>query len=117
MLNHVCEGKVLKYENATGKAIPSGEPVVIGALFGLAVREIPDGGSGSVAISEVFEVRKAAGAVPQGAKLYWDADGSPVSGAAGSGALTTTATDNLAAGAAFAGAADNAPTVQIKLNV
>ena len=33
MLNHVCEGKVLKYENATGKAIPSGEPVVIGALF------------------------------------------------------------------------------------
>ncbi len=43
----------------------------------MAVADIAISASGAVAIKEVFDIRKANGAITQGVKLYWDADGNP----------------------------------------
>lgn len=114
--NRICDGKILTYTNSTGADILSGSPVLIGALLGVALLDIPDELSGSVAIENVYEIRKATGAITQGAKLYWDADGNPVGGPSQTGALTTTADGNTYAGVAFAAAGSTVATVQIKLN-
>lgn len=115
-LNHTCEGKVLNYTNATGVDIPSGAPVLIGATLGVALTDIPDTLSGPVAIQEVFTVRKASGAIAQGAKLYWDADGNHVGGLSLVGALTTTEGGNVYAGRAYEAAGATDGSVLIKLN-
>jgi predicted RecA/RadA family phage recombinase len=114
--NFVCNGETLTYANA-GAAIASGAPLLVGVRLGVALGDIAaTSGTGEVAVSGVFAVRKVTGAITQGALLYWDADANPVEGTAGSGALTTTATDNTLAGFAYAAAASGAATVQIKLN-
>jgi len=115
-LNHIQSGKVINYTNSGGTAIKPGQVVVIGTLVGVALVYIAAGESGSVAIEEVYEVPKATGAIAQGAAVYWDADGNPVGGVAGSGAIVTTPTDNTLAGKAFAGVASDAAVVRVKLN-
>jgi predicted RecA/RadA family phage recombinase len=115
-LNKYSEGKVLDYTNASGVDIASGDTVLIGTLLGVALVNIPDGETGSVAIEGVFEIRKATGAITQGANLYWDADGNPVEGASQTGALTTTSSGNTLGGRAFAAAAEADATVLTKLN-
>lgn len=114
--NRICDGNVLTYTNTTGADILSGSPVVIGALLGVALVDINDDLSGSVAIEGVYELPKGSVTITQGVKLYWDADSIPVGGSTGTGALTTTATDNAYAGVAMAAAVEAAATVQIKLN-
>lgn len=114
-LNKIAEGKILDYLNESGSTILSGDPVLVGATLGVALCDIADDAIGSVAICEVFEIRKATGAVSQGALLYWDADGNPVVGASGIGCLTTTDTANVYAGRAYAAAESADATVQIKL--
>lgn len=115
-LNHIQPGKTIDYANGSGVDIASGDPVLIGKLLGVALVDIPDGSSGAVALEEVWELPKATGAITVGAQLYWDADGNPVGGTTGAGALTATSTDNVACGKAFASAAEAVATVQIKLN-
>jgi predicted RecA/RadA family phage recombinase len=61
-----------------------------------------------VQVAGVFSVPKAAGAVTQGAKLYWDAANS---------VLTTTASGNTVVGVAAAAAAGGDARVSILLNV
>lgn len=113
--NHIQRGKVLSYANATGAAIASGEVVVVGTRIGMALTDIANGAIGEVGMEDVFELPKATGAIAQGAVVYWDADGTPVGGTSGAGAATTTSTDNVEAGYAFAAAGESAATVQVKL--
>lgn len=115
-LNHIKPGQTLTYTNSSGVDIESGEPVLVGAVLGVATVDIADGTSGEVAIEEVWSVRKATGAVTQGANLYWDADGNPLGLATGIGCLTTTSTDNTLVGIAAAAAAETDTEVEIKLN-
>lgn len=109
--NFIEDGRVLQYLNNGGADIVSGEAVLVGKLMGVALVDIPVGASGSVVLERVWELPKAAGAVPQGAQLFWDP---------AAGALTTEAangeTDNVPAGKAFATAAADATTVRIKIN-
>lgn len=114
--NRICDGKVLNYPNASGVDIASGSPVLVGKLMGVALTDIVDTLTGSVAIEGVYEIRKITGAITQGADLYWDADGNPVGLASGLGCLTTTSSGNTYAGRAYAGAGSSDATVQIKLN-
>ncbi|UZP67723.1 DUF2190 family protein [Desulfovibrio mangrovi] len=114
--NHVQEGKKMNWTNGGAAAVVSGQAVVVGALVGVAAGDIAVGETGVLEVAEVRFLPKAAEAITQGAKLYWDANGNPVGGVAGSGCLTATATDNTYAGVAFAAAADTAATVDIKLN-
>jgi Uncharacterized conserved protein len=120
-LNRICEGKVLTYTNTSGVDILSGAPVLIGATLGVAITDIPNTLSGSVVIEDVYEIRKASGAIAQGAKLYWDADGNPQgsatgNGLSGTGCITTTENGNVYAGRAYHAAGATDATVQIKLN-
>ena len=59
--NHVQPGKVLDYVNDTGADIASGDVVKAGALLGVALKDIPDSETGSVAVDGVFAVPKVAG--------------------------------------------------------
>lgn len=107
--NHFQPGKVLDWLNSTGADVLSGELVLIGALAGVALVDIPKNAVGSVQIEEVFILPKTASeAITAGAVVYADAD---------SGEITATATGNTRVGvAAYAAAASDA-TVKVKLNI
>ena len=105
--NYVQEGEVLDY-TAGGAAILSGAVVVMGARVGIALAEIPALQVGSVAVTGVWELKKAAAdVVAQGALLYWDADDFQ---------LTTVAAGNTLAGYAAAPAAGGTTSARIKIN-
>ena len=73
--NHVQPGKVLDYVNDTGADIASGDVVKAGALLGVALKDIPDGETGSVAVDGVFAVPKVTGTpIAQGASVVFKAD-------------------------------------------
>lgn len=113
--NHIQKGDAMPFTNTTGSAIVSGQPVPVGTRCFLAMGDIPDGATGELATCEVWELPKATGSITQGAEVYFDADGDPVDGTAGAGAMTTVSTDNTGAGYAFAPAAESDPTVLVKL--
>lgn len=97
----VQPGKVITFVNGTGGDFSAGDVVVIGALVGVALVDIPDGESGSVSITGVHTLAKTGGtAWTQGAVLDWDAS---------AGAFQVTGTITPAAGdveeCAFAAAA------------
>ena len=58
MDNRVQDGNVITYANATGSAISSGDVVVMGNFCGVAVTDIANGASGSVAIEGVYQLTK-----------------------------------------------------------
>jgi predicted RecA/RadA family phage recombinase len=106
--NHIQKGAVMPYENTTEQDIASGSGVVVGALFGVALGDIPAGGCGQVALEEVFELPKAdAVGMTQGADLYWDAT---------AGVVTTETTGTHPCGVAFAAADAADDTVRVKIN-
>lgn len=84
-------------------AVTAGDVVVLGtSLVCIAKLDIAAGALGALATEGVFEVPKVTGIISAGAKLYYDADGDPVGGTAGSGAFSTTSSVGP-----FAGWADN----------
>ncbi len=106
--NFVQNGENITWTNGTGSDVASGDLVVIGVRVGVALVDIADGDSGTVAMSGVFEVPKeAALEISQGDLLYCDAT---------SGELDKTTTDQTLAGYAFAAAAGAASVVRVKLN-
>lgn len=71
--NFVQPGDVLTWTNG-GTAVVSGQVVRIGQILGVALVDIANGASGSVAIRGVFRVPKVSAAViAQGEALTWDA--------------------------------------------
>ncbi len=69
--NYVQEGDVLNYTNASGSTITSGTAILIGTWLGVALADIANGATGSVAIEGVFTVAKlSTDVVAQGALLY-----------------------------------------------
>ena len=114
--NFIQEGKRIEI-TASGAAISSGDLVLVNDLAVVALVDIADGDSGNAAPEGVWELSgKAAEAVNQGDKLYWDADGDPLVGTAGTGCITATPTDNQYIGIAWAAAAADVGTVPTKLN-
>lgn len=70
---YVQPGKVISWTNG-GSAVSSGDVVVIGQIIGVALVDIANGDSGSVAIDGVYTVPKVSGAViAQGEAMSWDA--------------------------------------------
>lgn len=69
---YVQQGEVITWTNG-GTAVVAGAVVVIGKLLGVALVDIANGESGSVAIQGVYTVPKVSGAViAQGENLTWD---------------------------------------------
>lgn len=69
--NYVQEGDVVQY--TAGANITAGSVVVMGNMLGVALVDIANGATGSVALEGVFMLPKVAGAViTQGQTLTWD---------------------------------------------
>lgn len=98
-----------------GSAVVAGQVVVQQNLVGIAKEAIAANVLGSLSVSGVFDVAQAAEIIPAGAPVYWDANGNPVGGVAGTGAATATASGNTFMGFAQAVTAAADATVRIAL--
>lgn len=105
MKNYIAVGRVLNVLAAA--AIASGELVKVGEVVGVAAVDIPATETGSVNVTGVYEVPKAAGAVAQGDKLYYDATAKNLT--------KTTTAPNVYAGYAYESAAAGDAVVLVKL--
>lgn len=105
--NFIQNGKTILWTNATGSDVASGEVVKINSLVGVAMVDIPDGLSGTVATGGVFQVPAVNTlTIDQGAAVYFDAT---------AGKMTSTAENNTFAGLAWATKVEAGTTVQVKL--
>lgn len=111
--NFVQDGLAIDY--TPGSDVSAGAIIVRGNTIGIAKRPIASGVLGALATAGVFDGVKANGAITAGDAIYWDADGDPQGGTAGTGAFTTTATGNTYAGRAVADAAETAEVVRFEL--
>jgi predicted RecA/RadA family phage recombinase len=107
------QGSVIDY--TPGSAVSAGDVLVVNSKVVVAVAAIAANVLGSVATEGVFKVVKATGAITNLAAVYWDADGDPLGGTAGTGAFTTTSSGNTFAGYAIAAAAETDTTVDLML--
>jgi len=88
--------------------VTSGQGVLLGTMFGVAVSNADEGEPVAVKMTGVFELPKtSAQAWTMGAKVYWD-DGNSVA--------TTTASGNTLIGHAFAVAENPSATGQVRLS-
>jgi predicted RecA/RadA family phage recombinase len=110
---YVQRGEAIDYTPTSDVA--AGQVVVQSARCGVARTPIAANTPGSLAVGGLFTVVKATGAINVGAALFWDADGNPQGGVAGTGCLTTTSTDNTFFGFAAAAAAETDTTVSALL--
>ena len=94
-------------------AVTAGQVVVQGSMIGVAKMPIAAGALGALAVRGVFDVVKANEQQALGAALYWDADGNPYGGTAGTGCATTTAGGNTFIGFAQAAAGATDETVRV----
>jgi hypothetical protein len=78
-------------------------------------RDIAANALGSLDCDGVFDVVKVTGAITNGDAIYWDVDGDPVGGTAGTGAAGGTSTIGNLIGVAVAAATETATTVRVKL--
>jgi len=93
----VQSGEQIDY--TPNSAVAAGAVVVQGKLVGVAKQPIAANVLGALAVTGGFRGPKDSSNITAvGTMLYWDEDGNPVGGVAGSGALTTTATGNAFAG-------------------
>lgn len=109
---HAAGGMI---DHTPGTAVAAGEVVVIGSMVAIAKNPIAANALGALATSGIFWGVKVNGAITAGDALYWDADGDPQGGTAGSGAFTTTASGNTYAGPALADAGATDETVKFEL--
>ncbi|MBF0602144.1 MAG: DUF2190 family protein [Nitrospirae bacterium] len=87
--------------------VASGNGVIVGSLFGLAVSDAVSGDDVEIVTVGVADITKAAGAITQGAKVYWDNTAKNV---------TTTVGTNTLIGCAVMAAANGDATVRVRLN-
>ena len=110
--NYVSDGNVINWTNGTGSAVSSGDVVATGHCIGVALVDIANGATGSVAVEGVFAVPKVSAAVfTQGEKLIWDASASAFDDSA-----ATPATGDITGGAvAWIAGANAETTCTVKL--
>jgi len=95
--------------------VAAGAVVVVGSLVGIAKVAIAAAVLGALAVRGIFDVVQAAVAFTAGDAVYWDADGDPVGGTAGSGAATSSASGNTFMAFALADTADTDEKVRLAL--
>jgi len=108
--NHKAKGSTIEWTNG-GSAVVSGAVVIVGGLVGIAAVDIGAGETGTVHITEVFEVPcNSADVISQGQTLTWDAS-------AGEFVDTNTpaAGDNAGGVVAMTAAGNGVTTVEVQL--
>lgn len=96
--------------------LAAGQVVVQGSLVGITKRPITADTLGALAVMGVFDVPKTNEQIDPGTPVYWDADGDPVGGVAGTGAATATATDNVLMGKSVKAATAGDAKVRLRLS-
>jgi predicted RecA/RadA family phage recombinase len=86
----------------------AGLGILVGALFAVAVNPAASGAAVESLTEGVFDLPKAAGAITQGAKVYWDNTAFNV---------TTTSSGNTLIGVATQAAASGDATARIRLGI
>jgi predicted RecA/RadA family phage recombinase len=109
----VQEGNQIDY--TPGSAVAAGDVIEVGNRVFVAKTPIEANVLGALATRGVFDVVKVSGAITAGAGVYWDNDGNPVGGTAGSGAATSVAANGKFMGYAIAAAAETDTTVRVLL--
>jgi predicted RecA/RadA family phage recombinase len=105
MRNFLHSGNFLTF--TAEDSVASGQGVMQGALFGIATTRAAVGENFEAALTGVFDLPKATGALTKGQKIYWDDSANNVTG---------TATGNALIGATTEAATTDAPTVAVRLN-
>lgn len=95
-------------------AITAGDVVQIGPLLAHASSDVASGETDGFSVYGIKDVVKVMVAVTAGDHIYWDDDGDPVNGTAGTGAATTDAADHPLMGVAVADATSGAETVRVR---
>lgn len=114
--NFVSDGDVIPWTNATGNTVPSGRLIAMGHILGVALVDIPNGASGSVAIEGVFAVPKVSAAVfAQGEKLVFDVSAGSGVGAVDDSSATPAAGDITGGAVAWLPGLNEETTATIKL--
>lgn len=103
---YIHQGETIDIKNIGASTIAFGSVVSLATRVGIAAADIRPGEAGAVHTVGVWSMAKAAGAITQGAALYYDADNDVV---------TTTATDHIPAGWATQAAGADDATVAVKL--
>lgn len=104
--NKVNSGYTRNWTNGTGSDVVSSQVVVVGEQLAVALVDIADGASGTVATDGRYTVPKVSGAViGNGESVIWDA-----SAAAFDDNAATPASGDVSAGAVAAEAAGNGDT-------
>jgi predicted RecA/RadA family phage recombinase len=109
-----ADGESIPYTPAA--AVDAGDVVVLGDdLVAIAKLDIAADELGCLATGGVYDLVKDASVFAQGDTVYWDADGDPVGGTAGSGAASVTPTAGPYCGQAIAAALTGGTTVRVRL--
>lgn len=103
-------------DHTPGSALTAGDVVILGDRVGIAKSDIAASALGALAVCGLFSIVKVTGAISQWARVFWDADGDPDGGTAGTGALSTDPSVGPFAGIAVAAAASGDDTVDVLLN-
>lgn len=94
MKNAVAPGETIPWTNTSGSNVVSGQIVAMGHTLGVAVVDIPTGGTGTVRIDGAVTAPKVSAAVfVQGEKLVWDISANDGKGAFDDSAATPAAGD------------------------
>ncbi len=104
----------IDYQNG-GTAVAPGKVVAQGNLVGIATRGIPANALGALDIEGVFDVAKKEEEITAGAPVYWDDNGNPYLGEAGTGCASKTKADGPFMGRAVELSAATVKTVRVLL--
>lgn len=110
---YVGEGKSI--DHTPSAALAAGDVSVTDGVLGIAGRPIAASANGSLGTRGIYDFVKVNGAISRGAIVYWDADGDPQGGTAGTGAATTTSTNNTPIGRVIAAAGASDELVRVVL--
>ena len=105
LARYVQKGDSIDYRPTA--AVAAGSVIVIADLVGIARLDIEANTLGSLAVVGVFDIVKAAGQIPSGSTVYWDA---------GAQKATLVSGSNHYLGKAISSAADGDETVRVLLN-
>ena len=109
---YIQVGREIDY--TPGGAVVAGQVVVQANLVGIAKTAIAANTLGALSVSGIFDVEQNAEAIPAGAAVYWDDNGTPVGGTA-TGCATATASGNTFMGFCQALTANTDATARIAL--
>lgn len=114
VLTYQSEGDSVDY--TPGSAVAAGAVVVVGTFPLVATSAIPAGKKGALAAKGVFKFPKTTDTFTAGDAVYWDVDGTPVTGDALSGAADSSSATGELIGWAVEDAATGDSYVKVMLN-